>query len=76
MSISASDMTGDLALQMIAALQGVEPDPPTSGSLRLTAGGNSLVLTTGAGGAVTLAVDETGDGNSDATIPTTWDELD
>ncbi|GAO01197.1 hypothetical protein [Anaeromyxobacter sp. PSR-1] len=77
MTLAATGVPGPLAVSVTGALTGVEPAPPGAGELKVTAtDATSVVARMGSGGAITLLLDANGDGTVDATIPTSWDELD
>ncbi len=75
-SVASGAMAGQLAVHVTAAFQGTGENPPDTGALKITASdGTSLTLTAGAAGAVTLGLDDDGDGVVDATLSTSWTEL-
>jgi hypothetical protein len=77
MTLAATGVPGALTVSVTGALTGVEPAPPDAGELKVTAtDATSVVARMGSGGAITLLLDANGDGTVDATIPTSWDELD
>lgn len=75
-SVASGGMAGQLAVNVTAAFEGTGDNPPDSGALKITASdGTSLTLTAGAAGAVTLGLDDDGDGVVDATLLSSWAEL-
>ncbi len=77
MRIADHDIAGALHLDVSTTITGSADGPPSAGDLKLTANdGTSVGLHFATGGAVTLSLDSNGDGVTDATIQTTWDEID
>lgn len=75
-TLSMGQLTGDLALSTPQPLAGPIASAPESGEVLMTAGdGSALTMTFTGGGAVTIAIDEDGDGLPDCSQDLTIDTL-
>lgn len=75
-TFTVTGIEGPLAVAVTGSIAWIEPDPPGMGDLTVTAAdGTRVAMHLASGGAVTLAVDDDGDGEVEATVPTAWDML-
>lgn len=75
--LAVDGIVGALAMTVTSAIEGAEPEPPSAGELKVTAGdGTGVGVRPAPGGAVFLDLDADGDGVAELTLPTTWAALD
>jgi hypothetical protein len=75
-TVDSPDIGGAVSIVTDSTFQGVDPDHPFTGQATITGANNSSVTLIAVDAVnVTLLVDEDGDGVTDQTIDTTWDNL-
>jgi hypothetical protein len=75
-TFTATGIDGALSVEVTGTIAWVEPEPPGTGGLTVTAAdGTRVAVTLATGGAASLEVDDDADGQVEATVSTVWDFL-
>lgn len=75
-TFTATGIDGALSVEVTGTIAWIEPAPPGSGGLTVTAvDGTRVAVHLATGGAASLEVDDDADGEVEATVPTVWDFL-
>ncbi|GAO03792.1 hypothetical protein [Anaeromyxobacter sp. PSR-1] len=75
-TFTITGIDGALSVAVTGSIAWIEPDPPGTGELTVTAAdGTRVAVHLASGGAVNLAVDDDADGQVEANVPTVWDFL-
>ena len=76
-TVSSSELEGAVQFATLTTFEGIDPDYPHTGVMKVSgAGDSSVTLTVIDNATVQLDVDEDGDGNMDQSIKTQWTVLD
>ncbi len=76
-TVSSTELGGYVQFETLATFEGVAPDYPYTGRMKITGEGNSSVTLTAIDSTnVQLEIDVDGDGTADQTLTTTWESLD